>query len=136
MQMNSPAITPQQQAAMEQVAVKLFLRLADEWALPEAEQLVLCGAASRTTLKRWRDKLDQGDPIKLNGDTLERLSVIAGIRKGVEVLYPKDQWNAFMRKPNEYLGGQSALERMLNGRIIDLYDVRRMLDGWRGASYA
>lgn len=131
-----PSTNPQQQAAMERVAVKLFLKLADEWALPEADQLTLCGAASRTTLKRWKDKLVHGDSIKLNGDTLERLSVIAGIRKGVELLYPKDQWNAFMRKPNQFLGGQSALERMLSGRIIDLYDVRRMLDGWRGASYA
>ena len=77
-----------------------------------------------------------GEPIKLGKDTLERLSYLAGIYKAVQLLFSDPvQWKNWVRKPNRDFGGTSALERMLGGRIVDLVDVRRYLDGWRGEVY-
>lgn len=118
------------------VAVKLFLAIADEWELTEEQRCILAGLNSRTTLHNWRKKVDANEDIKLSGDTLERLSYLAGIYKGLQLLFtdPK-QWQSWVKKPNRDFGGQSALERMLAGKVIDLADVRRYLDSWRGEHY-
>jgi len=125
-----------QPADMHRVGVKLFLAICDDWDLNEEERITLAGLRSRTTLQTWRHKLTADERIRLSPDTLERLSLVAGIRKAVELLFPRDQWTAYMRRPNSDLGTQSALDRMLAGRLIDLWDVRRYLDGQRGAHFA
>ena len=123
-------------AAMSRVAVKLFLGIADEWQLTDEQRCTLAGLGTRTTLHNWKQKLAAGEPIKLGKDTLERLSYLAGIYKAVQLLFSDPvQWKNWVRKPNRDFGGTSALERMLGGRIVDLVDVRRYLDGWRGEVY-
>jgi len=120
---------------MGRVGVKLFLAICDDWNLTDDQKLVLAGASSKTTLSQWRKKVAAKEGIKLGADTLERLSYVAGIRKGIELLSPKDQWSTYIRKPNRDLGGMSALDRMLAGKVVDLADVRRYLDGLRGAHF-
>ena len=118
------------------VAVKLFLGIADEWNLTDEQRCNLAGLNSRTTLNNWRKKIGNKESIKLSGDTLERLSYLAGIYKGIQLLFSDPaQWKNWIRKPNKDFGGQSALERMLAGRVVDLSDVRRYVDGWRGEHY-
>ncbi len=124
------------QQELSRVAVKLFFGIADEWKLSEEQGCVLVGASSRTTLHNWRKKLADNEPIKLSKDTLERLSYIAGIYKSLQILFSdRLQWQEWVHKPNRDFAGQSALERMLSGRVVALADVRRYLDGWRGAHY-
>lgn len=119
---------------LSRVAVKLFLGIAEQWKLSEEQSCILVGASSRTTLHNWRKKLVDDEPIKLSRDTLERLSYIAGIYKSLQILFTdRLQWQEWVHKPNRDFAGQSALERMLSGRVIALADVRRYLDGWRGA---
>ena len=121
---------------LNRVAVKLFFGIADEWGLKEEECRTLAGLGTRTTLHTWRQKLKSGERIKLPNDTLERLSYIAGIYKGIQILFSDaNQWKIWIRKPNKDFGGTSALDRMLAGRVVDLVDVRRYLDGWRGEHY-
>lgn len=121
---------------LSRVAVKLFFAIADEWSLTEQERCLLAGLSTRTTLYNWKQKLEAKAPIKLSPDTLERLSYIAGIYKALQLLFAlPDQWKQWIRKPNRDFGGRSALDRMLAGRVIDLADVRRYLDGWRGEHY-
>ncbi len=121
---------------MSRVAVKLFLGITDEWSLTDEQRCTLAGLGTRTTLHNWRQKLAVGEPIKLGKDTLERLSYLAGIYKAVQLLFADPtQWKNWVRKPNRDFGGASALERMLGGRVVDLVDVRRYLDGWRGEVY-
>ncbi|HTF96625.1 MAG TPA: MbcA/ParS/Xre antitoxin family protein [Cellvibrio sp.] len=123
-------------ATMSRVAVKLFFGIADEWQLTDEQRCTLAGLGTRTTLHNWKQKLAAGEPIKLGKDTLERLSYLAGIYKAVQLLFSDPvQWKNWVRKPNRDFGGTSALERMLGGRIVDLVDVRRYLDGWRGEVY-
>lgn len=121
---------------MSRVAVKLFFGITEEWGLTEEQRCQLAGLSTRTTLHNWRHKLDGNEPIKLSKDTLERLSYLAGIYKGIQLLFADPvQWKNWIRKPNRDFGGASALDRMLAGRVVDLVDVRRYLDGWRGEHY-
>ncbi|WP_445362030.1 antitoxin Xre/MbcA/ParS toxin-binding domain-containing protein (plasmid) [Microbulbifer sp. ANSA003] len=123
-------------ANLNRVAVKLFFAIAEEWSLTEAQQCTVAGLSSRTTLRNWRLKLEGGEEIKLSKDTLERLSYISGIYKSLQILFSTpDQWRGWIRKPNRDFGGNSALDHMLAGRVVDLADVRRYLDGWRGDQY-
>ena len=118
------------------VAVKLVLGIGDEWDLSEVQRCKLAGLNSRTTLYNWRQKINTEQTITLSADTLERLSYIAGIYKGVQILFADPaQWKNWVKKPNRDFGGKSALDRMLAGNVVDLSDVRRYLDGWRGEHY-
>ncbi len=122
---------------LSRVAVKLFFAIASEWALNDDQRCTLAGLGSRTTLHNWRRSLDSGKPIKLSKDTLERLSYISGIYKTLQVLFSNPaQWQDWIHKPNRDFGGNSALDHMLAGHVVDLADVRRYLDGWRGVHYA
>lgn len=119
------------------VAVKLFLQITEQWGLSDKQKCVLAGLSSRTTLNNWRSKAESGEPVRLSADTLERLSYLAGIYKALQLLFADPaNWRDWVRKPNRDLGGQSALERMLAGRVVDLADVRRYLDAWRGEQFA
>ncbi len=128
----STAPSPDQ---MGLVALKLFFAITDAWKLGEQQKLKLAGQSSRTTLRNWKQKVEAGAPVSLATDTLERLSLIAGIRKGVELLYPREEWDSYPHRPNSAFGGQTLIERMTAGRLIDLYEVRRYLDGERGAHF-
>lgn len=94
--------------------------------------MTLLGVDSRSTFFKWKK---QPELAKLNPDKLERLSYIFGIYKALQILLPKpeaaDQW---IKRPNSValFQGKSALDRMLKGRVIDLYIVRQYLDGQRG----
>ncbi len=114
---------------VDAVALKAFFNLAGEWGLSVDEQLTLLGRPGKRTLYRWK----AGDVAGLPNDTLERISVLLGIYKALEILLPVTaRAQAWVRRPNEAYGGRSALEVMLGGKVDDLYQVRRHLDAWRG----
>jgi hypothetical protein len=114
---------------VDAVALKAFFKLALEWQLSADDQLVLLGQPSRRTFYRWRT----GEVAALPADTLERISVLLGIYKALAILLPvKNRANAWVKRANTAFGGRSALEVMRQGRVDDLYQVRRHLDAWRG----
>ncbi|WP_445766752.1 MbcA/ParS/Xre antitoxin family protein [Rheinheimera sp.] len=112
------------------VAIKMFMNITqNEWSLSETDARVLLGEPSRSTFYNWRN----GKVSTLSRDTLERVSYIAGIYKALHLLLPQpDQANAWLKKPNAAFAGQSALDVMLAGSIVDLARVRRYLDAQRG----
>lgn len=123
------------ESKIHRAAVKLFLGITEEWNLTDDERCKLAGLG-RTTLHNWRQKVNANAPIKLSRDTVERLSYLAGIYKALQILFADPtQWKTWVRKPNRDFGGKSALERMLAGRVVDLADVRRYLDSWRGEHF-
>lgn len=114
---------------IDDVAIKAFMRMADEWALNVSERIRLLGNPSKRTFYRWRE----GKISSLPDDTLERISVLLGIYKSLHVLLPlPDRANGWLKRPNEAFGERSALDVMLQGKVDDLYQVRRHLDAWRG----
>ena len=111
--------------------LRSFVNIAEAWGLSIAEQLKLLGIGSRSTFFKWRRERDP----RLPGDTLERLSYLLGIYKSLQILLPDPKAaDAWIRQPNSAapFGGRSALERMLSGRVADLYVVREYLDAERG----
>ena len=61
--------------------------------------------------------------------------MLMGIHKGLRYMFREpERGYAWMRKANRAFAGQSALERMLSGEIVDLAAVRFYLDaevgGW------
>jgi hypothetical protein len=125
-----PVAVNLQSVAAAEAALRTFWRLADAWQLNVAEQISLLGVA-RTTLYQWK----QGKVGPLDRHVLERLSYLFGIYAALQILLPvPERANAWIRKPNTapFLGGQSALDRMLGGQVGDLFAVRQYLDAERG----
>jgi hypothetical protein len=125
-----PPVVNLQSAATAEAALRTFWRLADAWQLSPTEQQTLLGVG-RTTLYQWK----QGKVGPLDRHVLERLSYLFGIHAALQVLLPVPaRANQWVRKPNAapFLGGVSALERMLGGQVADLFVVRQYLDAQRG----
>jgi len=113
-----------------EAALRTFWRLAEAWKLNTSEQMTLLGVG-RTTLYQWK----QGKVGPLDKHVLERLSYLFGIYSSLQILLPvPERANEWLRKPNTapFLGGRSALDRMLGGQVSDLYVVRQYLDAERG----
>ena len=129
LQPTPPAVNLQSAAAAE-AALRTFWRLAESWQLSPTEQQTLLGV-SRTTLYQWK----HGKVGLLDRHVLERLSYLFGIHAALQVLLPvPERANQWVRKPNAapFLGGGSALDRMLGGQVADLFVVRQYLDAQRG----
>jgi hypothetical protein len=113
-------------------ALQAFFNLSTRWKLSVTEERTLLGAPPESTFYKW--KAEKTAP-RMSRDTLERISYLLGIYKDLNILLPSpraaDEW---VRKPNASpaFNGQSALEKMLAGSIVDLADVRRYLDAQRG----
>jgi hypothetical protein len=112
-------------------ALTAFFNITAGWGLAAEEERVLLGSPPRSTFFKWKSE----KAARLSADTLERISYIMGIYKGLRILLPTEEAaNSWVKRPNTARGfaGKSALERMLAGRVIDLADVRRYLDAERG----
>ena len=114
--------------ARSQATLEAFLEITARWGLSTDEQIVLLGSPARSTFFKW--KKEGG---LLPRDTLERISHVLNIFKNLEILLPDvgiaDAW---VRQPNRSWGGRTALARMIEGSLSELYEVRRYLDAKRG----
>jgi hypothetical protein len=123
--------TPYSPRELGEAALAGFFHCTGQWGLTNAEQMVLLGQPARSTFFAWKK-----DPATaLSQDTLERISYVLGIWKALRILIPDDpQALAWVRKPNDnaLFGGRPPLAVLLQGRILDLADVRRLLDARRG----
>ncbi|CAB3715936.1 MbcA/ParS/Xre antitoxin family protein [Paraburkholderia rhynchosiae] len=117
---------------MSAAGLRAFFNIARDWDLSADEQIVLLGAPGRSTYFKWKAAPETA---RLGRDTLERLSLLLGIYKALQILLPQasaaDTW---IKRPNSAppFGGRRALDRMLAGNISDLVAVRQYLDAMRG----
>jgi len=69
----------------------------------------------------------------VSSDTTERISHLGAIFKDLAILLETpeaaDRW---LKAPNRYFDGHSALDVMLEGRLADIIRVRQYLDAQRG----
>ncbi|GAC1571036.1 MAG: MbcA/ParS/Xre antitoxin family protein [Candidatus Elarobacter sp.] len=127
----APTLVAPARLPLGPAGMRAFFNVARVWGLTPSEQQMLL-ALPRSTLAKYR-----ADPqtARLSPDTLERISYVLGIYKALQVLLPRPEAaDAWIRRPNgaPIFGGRSALDRMLSGRVADLYVVRHYLDGERG----
>jgi hypothetical protein len=117
---------------MSAAGLRAFFNIARDWDLNADEQIVLLGSPGRSTFFKWKATPETA---RLGRDTLERLSLLLGIYKALQILLPQpsaaDTW---IKRPNSAppFGGRRALDRMLAGNISDLVAVRQYLDAMRG----
>lgn len=113
-------------------ALQGFFNLSEKWGLSAAQERVLLGNPPESTFFKWKSERTAK---RLSRDILDRVSYLLGIHKALIILLPSPQAaNAWVKKPNTapLFNGQSALDRMLGGAVVDLADVRRYLDAQRG----
>jgi hypothetical protein len=119
------------QADAVTAGLRAFFNIAVRWKLSPDEAMALLGHPSRSTFYNWK----KGDVAQAahSFDLASRLSYVLGIFKALEILYQRpemaDEW---VRRPNKAFGGQSAMDRMRTGHMVDLAAVRGYLDGVRG----
>ena len=132
MSIQTQPITEMNPSRVATAALQGFFSITEQWGLSAGEQRVLLGAPAESTFYKW--KAERGAK-RLDSGTLERVSYILGIHKALRILLPTEraafEW---VRKPNSapLFNGSSALDRMLAGRVADLYEVRKYLDVERG----
>ncbi len=122
---------PEERRRLSGPAFRTFFNIAAAWELTVNEQRALLGWPASSTFHKYKS----GGHGTLSFDKLTRISLVIGIYKSLQVLYPEpafsDRW---VRMPNsqEIFGGRPALWLMTDGGIDGLYRVRRLLDGRRG----
>jgi hypothetical protein len=126
--LKAPALDFAEEAA---AAFRAFLEISRLWKLTTDQQLTLLGQPARSTYYKWKKEGAE----QLAPDTLERISYVLGVYKALQILFPDparaDEW---VWRPNDapIFGGRPAIERMLRGHVVDLYEVRRYLDAQLG----
>ena len=113
-------------------ALEGFFNLSEHWGLTASQERTLLGSPPESTFFKWKAEKTAR---RLGRDVLDRISYLLGIYKALNILLPSqcaaDEW---VKKSNAapLFQGQSALDRMLGGSLVDLADVRRYLDAQRG----
>lgn len=111
--------------------LRAFFAIARAWQLTAAEERALLGWPPSSTFHKYKS----GNPGVLSFDTLTRLSLVLGIYKALQVLYPEpgfaDRW---MRVPNAHpmFGGATPIAFAADAGLDGLLQVRRLLDARRG----
>jgi hypothetical protein len=132
---SSQAISPREQLDAPEagrVALKFFFNLMERWGCSAEQQRTLLGGVGNTTFYKYKHLPN----IRLPNDTLERISYLMGIHKALSIIFSNSRERAYtwVSSPNTAapFNGQTALDYMLAGRVVDIADVRRYLDGVRG----
>jgi hypothetical protein len=123
---------PKVRREMSGPAMRTFFRIAEEWKLSAEEQRGLLGWPAPATFYNYK----AGQVTILPFDMLVRISLILGIYKDLQILYPEqglaDGW-VKLPNSNRLFGGGPAISYMVDGGMDALFHVRRLLDARRGA---
>lgn len=123
-----PAVRKQ----MSGPAIRTFLNIADAWGLSVQERRGLLGWPPASTYHKYK----AGQVGTLSYDALTRISLVIGVYKALNILYPDDALaDRWLKLPNSnpLFGGKPALALMIEAGVDGLYRVRRLLDARRGS---
>jgi uncharacterized protein (DUF2384 family) len=109
-------------------ALEGFFRIMALWNVKTDKARSILGSPPQRTFFEWKKRA----PAKLPEDTLRRIGYVAGIWKALQIIYSDpalaDRW---VSTPNDFLGGQTPIQRMAAGDVTDLAAVRAYLDAAR-----
>lgn len=109
-------------------ALRGFFHIMDAWDASAEDGRIILGAPAERTYYAWR----AGKAARVPMDTLRRIGYIAGIYKALQILYSDPQQaDTWVRRPNRAFAGQTPLDRMRGGDVVDLAAVRAYLDAAR-----
>ncbi len=122
------SLTVEQKSHLGRIAAKQFLTITDLWKVTDSERRILAGAATRTTISTWRKRVKTLDELQLGNDTYERLICIADIHQALLRQFKKAELHKAIRDIKLPFTQHSLLETMLNGWVINLYQVKNFLE--------
>ncbi len=109
------------------VGLKAFFRIAALWDLSVKQQMLLLGLDSQSTFYNWKSEPSSA---RLDRDKTERLSLILGIYKDLQVLLPNNtSADLWLKRPNEHsmFGGHPPIDFVASGQITDIFLLRQHL---------
>jgi hypothetical protein len=114
-----------------QTALKAVLNILDKWQCTVHETQTLLGL-KRSTLFKYKSTPENAS---ISCDLTERLSYLLNIHAALRILFSNpDSVYGWVRKPNysPFYNGKSAMDIMLQGRVVDLWAVASRLNAERG----
>jgi hypothetical protein len=130
--------SPQQRARLSGPGMRTFLAIANLWALTEDQRRMILGMPPRSTFHGWVRAAREHGALRLDLDTLLRISAVLGIHQALGVLFAYDrEMDRWLRTPHAapVFGGKPPLALMSCGTQDGLLSVRRFLDAARGGLY-
>jgi hypothetical protein len=112
-------------------AMKGFLRIAEKWRLTESQARGLLGGIASSTFHAWKSKPNQQ---RLTQDTLVRISLVIGIYKALHIYFGEelaDHWVTLGNRGSLF-SGDAPVDYMIRQGQPGMFQVRRLLDAWRG----
>src|ERR1700721_322694 len=111
-------------------ALRGVLRIAQHWKLRDADTRALLGGISSGSFYALKNLARKS----LDEDQLNRISVLIGIYKALNILYSQKLADAWITLPNTnpMFGGDSPLNYAKKGGIPAFLRVRQLLDSRRG----
>jgi len=127
-----PQSTPYQISDNQiKTAFKVVLNIFDKWHCSTEEALVLLGLKRST----WFKYKGNPESATFSHDLIERISYLLNIHAALRILFSKpESVYSWVRKPNHapFYNGRSAMDIMLQGRVVDLWAVASRLNAERG----
>lgn len=120
---------------LAQIGLLAFSKLSKLWELSDSERSLMLGGVVVSNINKWIKESKSGTPNGVPQDVLIRLSLILGIRKEVEILFPKERQNSYMRTANSEFGGKAIIDLMVSGSLNDLNRAREYLAQSRSPGY-
>jgi hypothetical protein len=128
----SPDLTdPKVREQLSGSAIKAFIKTARKWALTEAQSRGLLGGIASSTFHAWKAEPKKQ---KLTQDALLRISLVIGIYKALHIYFGEewaDRWVTLANRGSMF-GGAAPIDYMIRHGQPGMFQVRRMLDAWRG----
>lgn len=125
-------LSADEKSAVSKSLIKTIFNIFEAWGISNPQQQVLLGLSNEGTFYNWKKNPQSAT---ITNDLLERASYILGIWKALQVLLPEnrvaDNWITAVNNSYSF-NGQTPLERMLGGQVVDLAHVRQYLDAERG----
>ena len=111
-------------------ALKAFFRICELWNIKAEDARTLLGGISHGSFFELKRSFD-GD---LSQDQLTRISLLIGIFKALNILFSKKLADQWITRPNLHpiFGNHAPLQFILRGGVLDMLEVRRLLDSRRG----
>lgn len=111
-------------------ANKAFLNIMAAWSVRDEDARALLGGVSNGQFYEMKKKPDR----TLDSDALTRVSYLVGIFKALNILYSEKLADAWVTRPNtnRIFGGGTPLAFMIDGGLLAMQTVRRLLDSRRG----
>lgn len=128
----SPDLTdPKVRERLSASAIKAFVKVARGWGLTESQSRGLLGGIASSTFHAWKTAPKKQ---KLTQDTLLRISLVIGIYKALHIYFGEDWADRWVALGNRgpLFAGAAPIDYMIRHGQPGMFQVRRMLDAWRG----